>query len=379
MTTPHQPAHDILNALKNSLFRLYDHANQPDIVWTEDGPAWGDTYHDADSLELAADIIAAEDKLTAALREHRDELGADPRWQPFYAELDESEATHTGSDGQSLDDQFRYRVEVSHPATIFYSDTLADAYQWARDHLASDRIEVPPTGRVMLEIYARESDSPMMGGYETPEQLDEKLRREAFEDATAQTLLLAQAEVQRRRTAARGDAVDTWSRPTDITQTTANQMDRIQALLQDRPIEALICQWAVTEAPPTKDLSANEWSSQMQAAGLRPQVISFLAECMDRGEVMSSPQHPAVQQRDSAMRDLVVYYTDQRLAGDYRNASAPGPPDMSATRSTEAPTIQRLVDAAHPPVTAGQEQLGSAEPPPVVESPSATAETEIEP
>lgn len=277
-----------------------------------------------------------------------------------------------------LDDEYRYRVEVSHPATIFYSQTLADAYQWARDHLASSRIEVPPTGRIMLEIYARESDSPLLGGYETPEQLDEKVGLQAVENATAQTLLLAHSEAQRRRIAAAGDAVDMRSRPTDLTGTTANSMDRIRALVQDRPIEALICRWAVAEALHTTDPTANEWSTQMQAAGLRPQIIWFLAEHMDHGELMTSPHHPAVQQRDSALRDLVVHYTDHMLAGETPHPSAPVPFELSAAPALEAPTIQRLIDAARPPVATGPEHIRDADPPRSAETSSATAEPEVE-
>ena len=76
-------------ALQQALFRLYDQDNQPDIVYTEDGPQYGTTFHDAEDPRLAAEIAAAEKRLDDHLITHRAQLGDLERWKPDYAAIDD--------------------------------------------------------------------------------------------------------------------------------------------------------------------------------------------------------------------------------------------------------------------------------------------------
>lgn len=75
-------------ALEEVLFRLYDAANRPDIVWTEDGPEYGDTYDEAEDPQLAAEIAEAEKRLNLHLTAHRAELAGHDRWKGYYPDLD---------------------------------------------------------------------------------------------------------------------------------------------------------------------------------------------------------------------------------------------------------------------------------------------------
>lgn len=77
---PRSEAVETADRLERELFSLYTVANRPDIIWTEDGPEYGDTYDDADDPELAASIRDLEVKLDAHIAAHREELAADHRW-----------------------------------------------------------------------------------------------------------------------------------------------------------------------------------------------------------------------------------------------------------------------------------------------------------
>ncbi|MBF6278071.1 hypothetical protein [Nocardia nova] len=77
--------------LQARLFELYDMDNSPDIVWTEDGPEYGDTFDDAEDPALQESIKKAEAALDDHLNQHRAELADIARWKPYY-ELAEEEA-----------------------------------------------------------------------------------------------------------------------------------------------------------------------------------------------------------------------------------------------------------------------------------------------
>jgi hypothetical protein len=74
--------------LELHFFSLMSRANQPDIVYDDEGPRWGDTYTQAESPSLQADVDAAEAKLYAHLIGHRTELESDQRWALYYASFD---------------------------------------------------------------------------------------------------------------------------------------------------------------------------------------------------------------------------------------------------------------------------------------------------
>lgn len=70
----------VAEALERQLFALYDEENRPDIVWTEDGPQYGDTYDDGDDPALQQQIRRVEKALDDHIAAHRDELATHPDW-----------------------------------------------------------------------------------------------------------------------------------------------------------------------------------------------------------------------------------------------------------------------------------------------------------
>ncbi|MFI2589830.1 hypothetical protein ACH498_25005 [Rhodococcus erythropolis] len=78
--------------LQARLFELYDMDNSPDIVWTEDGPEFGETFDAAEDPALQESIKKAEAALADHLNQHRAELADIARWKPYYELLTEEEA-----------------------------------------------------------------------------------------------------------------------------------------------------------------------------------------------------------------------------------------------------------------------------------------------
>ncbi|MEV6341232.1 hypothetical protein AB0M12_41745 [Nocardia vinacea] len=80
-------------ALEKALFALYDEVNRPDIVWTEDGAEYGDTYDDGADPKLTAAVEKAEKRLNEHLAAHRAELAGLDHWKSYYTAMDQMKET----------------------------------------------------------------------------------------------------------------------------------------------------------------------------------------------------------------------------------------------------------------------------------------------
>lgn len=78
--------------LKQDFFDLMSRAHRPDIVTMEDGSqGYADTFCEAEVLGRSGAVDAAEERLIAFLRDHREELAAHPQWSSQLATwLDEA-------------------------------------------------------------------------------------------------------------------------------------------------------------------------------------------------------------------------------------------------------------------------------------------------
>lgn len=129
--------HAAAEKLKQRFFELMSRANQPDVIWDEDGPRWGNTYTQAESPALNEAVEDAERELDEFLRQHRSELAGDPRWAAFYVDVDNRDFQLAGAEGNipagSADDQTERRRD--------------EREQWARDSRPSSPAPEPPSGR----------------------------------------------------------------------------------------------------------------------------------------------------------------------------------------------------------------------------------------
>jgi hypothetical protein len=78
--------------LEERYFGLMSRANRPDIEYTEDGPRYGTTYHDAESPQLNSEVDVAEAELERFLQENRSVLESNPRWALDYVRRDATDA-----------------------------------------------------------------------------------------------------------------------------------------------------------------------------------------------------------------------------------------------------------------------------------------------
>jgi len=73
--------------LEKEMFSWISREYTPDVIW-DDGWTWGDTFHDVESREVAAQVEASEQALYVFLKLHRPELEWDSRWELYFVEID---------------------------------------------------------------------------------------------------------------------------------------------------------------------------------------------------------------------------------------------------------------------------------------------------
>src|SRR6266567_4300697 len=212
MTNPNRSAHEIAAELEQSMFRLYDQDNQPDVEWTEDGPQWGITFHSAEASDLAPVITVAEMRLDAFLREHRPELGDMPHWQHHYAEIDQLDS---GFEQQRADgaappgDRHPYMVGIHdltdpvRPGVKTCCFTRADAYLFALDHFGTPTWYEDATDPIIVTIHRAEADIPLVSIVGQPVAVADHVRHYLREHAAVCALVLARSMLQQWRTAHR--------------------------------------------------------------------------------------------------------------------------------------------------------------------------------
>ncbi len=321
MTTPNKPAHALATDLEQALFRLYDLDNQPDIEFTENGPKWGTTFHNAETANLAPAINVAELRLEAFLRSHRTELADLDKWHTHYAHYDENDsriAEQTldapASNREDLDPVHAYTVEVhatdvfGAPDTALRCDTLTDAYVQAIaeiEHRIPDmRTAVP----ALVAIY-RDNETPSQSRLLYPsDRILPELHHRIQEHTAAIALVRTQAALQEWFEAHRGiteneSRIAAWLDHTDPARESLDGM----------PFEYLAARWAVHEvivSLPWMEVP-NPWKEQLQQAGIDPRHIYALADTPDTMVFTARPSDPAARDRDNALRSLLVQHTQE--------------------------------------------------------------------
>ncbi len=378
MTNPNSSAHDIAVELQQALFRLYDQDNQPDVEWTEDGPQWGTTFHDAEDGNFEPKIEAGEQQLDDYLREHRNELGSHPHWRSRYSALDATEVAPEQTSGTdrtapiSASGDYRYVVNMSGPfggggyGIAVPGRTLEDAYAYSLEQLGQQEVWSALTP-VTIEVSFDQNIIPPLGFTDSFERVIERLSGHLSERAAATALVLARSAL-RPWQAAHPAAIGSDSRLAHWIQMTKPHFGMETG---DLEIDDLVAQWAVTEIAVNTSMKTmiNEWDGPMRYAGFYPRLLRTIAT-RDSVALATAPRHPYALQQFRAMQSLIAERSNELTAATAMPRSELGPP--------EAAQIRQLIDVAESDSGTAARPDSSAPRTPELPVPEANSAPEIE-
>jgi len=376
MTSTDKAPHEIAAELEERLFRLYDRAGRPIVTWTSRGPniVW---THDGLRVSravdregdpaLAAAIGSAELRLETFLRQYRSQLGAIPRWRPYYA--DHALAHDDGM--PAVQDGFRYNVHLHAPGLswrvpdiAYGARTLTEACARTLDHLRDNRSSTLAGGILVLDVTDRlDVSTPRLYLAETLPTLIDKLDTFAREHTTALALRLA---VQHRQL----NVPPAWKDPTapTLTQAVAGHGMNPAGTSASMPVEYLAARWAAVEAvaETQRTTEPNRWKPHLDKASIDLNRVRAEVRRIDDIELATQAQHPEARYRDMLLRSFVTYYTDRPTSGEISQHAQigidrhPGS-EVLMTETIAAESIRSLIGTAHP-YPGGTGQAPFAEP-----------------